>query len=96
MAEPEHEHAEPTWRSRQNRNGDGGGLSIPKWFMSISSFVYLLALPWAIWVTNTLYKVQYQTEGISYTTTRLDKMADQLRVLERQVDRLDRGERGKP
>lgn len=78
----------PEDQHKQNGNGD---MTFPKWFMSISILVYTLALPWAIWVTNTLYHVKYQTESgnhsSAYVTSRLDKLGDNLRDLERRVDR---------
>lgn len=84
----DNEHSRPTWREGRNGNGSNG-LSIPKWFMSVSTLVYALAVPWAIWVTNTLYHVKYQTEGQSQASTymnqRMDKLSDQVRDLERRI-----------
>lgn len=85
----------PTWREhRHHKNGDGG-LSLPRWFMTVSGGVYLMAIPWAIWVTNTLYAVKYSTESLATQSARLDRLADQIHDLEVRFARSGVGSRAK-
>lgn len=75
------------------RNGDS--FNIPKWFMVVMSGAMTLlvvgGIPWATWVTRTLSRVEIHAEGNSLqqaaTNARIDKVATDLRDLERRFDR---------
>lgn len=65
--------------------------AIPKWFLTVNIMLMPIMVGWGAWVTNTVYTIKAQTENLtpnqSYVNSRLDRMSDQLRDLERRWDR---------
>lgn len=76
--------------SQKNSYSNGNG-SLPKWFMVIMSgaisLLTVCGIPWATWTTRTLLRVEYQTEYYTNNSARIDRLASELRDLERRMDR---------